>query len=77
MAVKTNNPNQTFRINAEKKYYPIKEETWIKKGDVLYFEKIDETVYITNDISDSNVTNAIAIFGGSPLEIIPCYVINS
>lgn len=77
MAVKTNNPNQSFRINADKQYYPIKSDVWVKKGDILYFENIDDITYVTNEISNSNITNAIAIFEGSPLDTIPCYIINS
>lgn len=75
MSVKTNIPNKLFRINTNRAYFQVKENVSVKKGDPLYFKKINNITYVTNVITDSNIVNAIAIFDGYSLKSIPCYVI--
>lgn len=75
MSIKTNIPNTLFRINSKRECFVVKNAVWIKKGDPLYFEKINDIIYITNVITNSNIVNAIAIVDGEPLSSIPCYVI--
>lgn len=75
MSIKTNIPNTSFKINAKRGNFIIKSDVWIKKGDPLYFEKINDIIYVTNVITNSNIVNAIATVDGSPLSLIPCYVI--
>ena len=74
MAIKTNHPINLFTVKTEKDVFPVKENTSVYKGDLLYFYIENEITYVTNQITADEPANGIAIKAGNSLEEIPCYV---
>ena len=75
MAIKTNHPINLFTVKTSKSMFPVKENTYVQKGDLLYFYTENEITYVTNKITADEPANAIAIKSGNSLDRIPCYIL--
>lgn len=76
MPVRINAPLGMFKINAPIGRFIIASGVTINRGDKLKFIDSGDTTYITNDVSNDEVTTAISLGYGTAGSTILCYVLS-
>lgn len=77
MPVRINSPViNNFTIKTLIDTYPVAPNVTVQSGDLLYFYTEEDTVYVTNHVTDTDgVINAIAMNTRSYPETVSCYII--